>query len=86
MSSWDTNETYVQVSNDVEMKAALMDCIGNELQFCWVLFNIITIHNNRLTSEGYTEMKINPANVNGNEIYVDFCCLIGNEQKGWCQK
>ena len=81
----DTNELWNWISEDEEMKSALESCIGNELEFCWTLMNIITIVHNRLNYNGESEMAIDSSKVNGNEIYIEFCSLFGNEQPDWCR-
>ena len=77
--NWDTKELWLWVTNEEEMYNALQSSIGNELEFMWVLNNIVTITNRKLAPDN----RIDPSKVNGNEIYVDFCELNEIETDGW---
>jgi hypothetical protein len=83
MTNWDTQETWNWITNDDGYKNALEDMasIGNELLFIAYLPEFIMEINLQLEKENQIDTK----NVNGNEIYVAFCEMIGNEQQGWCR-
>jgi len=76
--NWDTNETWLWITNDEQYYTALQDTIGNELYFMTVLYVLIQ-HRNEVISGN----EIDSAKVNGNELYVLFSELCGNEQEGW---
>ena len=78
--NWDTNETWNWISEYEIYKSILEKLIGNELLFCAALVEMIVAINSKLPEPRQIEMK----NVNGNELYIDFCELFGNEQRGWC--
>ena len=82
--NWDTQETWNWITNEDGYIAALtpMAEIGNELLFIAYLPEFIIEINLQLENENQIEMK----NVNGNELYVEFCEMIGNEREGWCSK
>ena len=76
--NWDTNETMQWIESENEYWWLLSTSIKNELLFCCKLLSIIISINKVCGNE-----QINSANVNGNEIYIEFSKLIGNEQPGW---
>lgn len=76
--NWDTNETWNWILDTPRYRRQLSDCIGNELEFIYIICRIVVEVNRKLSSKW-----INPAKVNGNELYVDFCDYYGNEQEGW---
>ena len=78
--NWDTNETMQWIESKNEYWWLLSTSIKNELLFCCKLLSVIISINKACGNE-----QINPANVNGNEIYIEFSKLIGNEQQGWCR-
>lgn len=78
MSNWDTEEVYLWISDNEGFKNEMEAHIGNELEFMTYLFVIVT----ELIERGN---EIDITKVNGNEIYVDFSILVGNEQRGWCR-
>lgn len=80
--NWDTKETWNWIVDNEVHKSVLEQWIGNELMFVAALSVIITDVNRELAKENQIEMK----NVNGNELYLDFCELFENEQEGWCSK
>lgn len=81
--NWDTNElwNWIVDSNEGYFNA-LKDAVGNEMRFMFNLYLTIGDINNRNENE---ELMIDSSKVNGNEIYVDFSELVGNEQVGWCR-
>lgn len=75
--NWDTKETWNWIVDNEAHMNYFKSFIGNELQFMYHLFDFILYLN--VNNDCEIEMK----EVNGNEIYVDFCELNGNETDGW---
>ena len=76
MSNWDTEEVYLWISDNEGFKNEMEQHVGNELEFMTYLYVIIIELIERRN-------EIDMTKVNGNEIYVDFSILVGNEQEGW---
>ena len=75
--NWDTNEISMIIeSNHTYYTKLKEEGVGNELYFMLLLWVIIQTEN----EEGF---RIDPAKVNGNEVYISFCEAVGNEQEGW---
>lgn len=77
--NWDTEETWNWLVNDSRHQRPFLQSIGNELRFMLHLNNFVFCINEQLENEN----RINPTNVNGNEIYIAFCELNGIETEGW---
>lgn len=73
----DTEEAWDWICRNEEYYYLLKTWIGNELMFIDTLVDII-IDINKLVSD---VSRISYANVNGNEIYIEFCKLTGNENE-----
>ena len=78
--NWDTNELFEWITSEEEYWNLCKAFIGNELRFVSALSAIIdNVHIFKIEGDG----MIDSSKVNGNEIYVQFCELNGNEQEGW---
>ena len=73
--NWDTNETLLWCYNTNKYKECLLRWIGNELVFVSHICTIVNEINNQVANE------IDSSKVNGNEIYIRFCELVGNENE-----
>lgn len=76
--NWDTHEIRMIIESDIKYYTKLQEAVGNELYFMVMLYIIIGIENEKENSP-----RIDPAEVNGNEVYISFCEAVGNETEGW---
>ena len=74
--NYDTKEVWNWIIDGEYFAASFQECIGNEIHFIYRLHIVIKILN-------HNGNEIDETKVNGNELYVDFCELFGNEQYGW---
>lgn len=78
--NWDTHEISMLIESNETYYNYLKKQVGNELYFMAVLWVIIEDYNKKMNGNG---REIDSSQVNGNEVYIDFCEAVGNETEGW---
>ena len=76
----DTQALWNWITEDERYYYFLKEAIENELEFMYTLVDIL---HDLKHKHG---VKIDSAKVNGNELYIEFSKLIGNEKPGWISK